>query len=297
MPSDPSTPVQSPKKFDMNAMAKSMKKNKRKAPEVASKETVIITLENAYADFFLNKNKAFWDSQGDFGQLFGYSRITAGGIGVATLAIGRKVDKRGETTYGSNRGYAAQYQHGNQRVVIDSILHWAAHHNHPTKIVYGHGIATYDDIPTYSPLEYNFMVKQNGGLEAEGDFQFIHGTYSLFDIGGLDTAMGFEHTCPQTKSEVSTLAMPVRHVWTLTKATIDAKYHGVSFVAMNDIEQHILKPEHMGNWAVRFIYWAQVPSCGGLMRIKAEMDAPVSNKPREFVFMSDDEEDATAGTA
>ena len=52
-----------------------------------------------------------------------------------------------------------------------------------------------------------------------------------------------------------------------------------------------LKPEHMGSWAVRFNHWAQVPRGCGLMRIKAEMEALVSNTPCEFFFMSDDEQD------
>jgi hypothetical protein len=42
-----------------------------------------------------------------------------------------------------------------------------------------------------------------------------------------------------------------------------------------------LMPEHMGSWALRFNYWAQVPSGCGLMRIKAEMEAPVCNTPHE----------------
>jgi len=45
--------------------------------------------------------------------------------------------------------------------------------------------------------------------------------------------------------------------------------------------RNALKPEHMDSWALRFNYWAQVPSGCGLMRIKAEMEAPVCNTPHE----------------
>ena len=70
---------------------------------------------------------------------------------------------------------------------------------------------------------------------------------------------------------------------------------------MPQVLSNALMPEHMGSWALRFNYWAQVPSGCGLMRIKAEMEALVSNTPCEFFFMSDDEQDdadwATSATS